>query len=179
MSIIIGVSEIASHLIKGVVKEVTAIGRQIVSFDRSDQVFGNNTTNERLKGRDEIITKNTIAIVVSIALAAFIVLNCYCGHHGLQLSGMSYFYIGLIAFAVLIRVKEIAIQSLARAKERKAAGFPEETKDTQYTLQEWADEIQESFRRGLDVHKAVMHRLTDPQDPLILHSNSSSRSIVE
>lgn len=156
-----------------------AAGREFFSIDRSYEVFtdksGNESVQAKLKGRDEFITKALVTTLIAVAIITLLVVVTHgaipliFGHTGMLgplgslLSGIGNWVIIGIGLAILLNIKEIAIQSVARAREKQEAGITEETADTQYTLQELADEVDVdgSFRKQLDAFHEAMHRLTD------------------
>lgn len=128
-----------------------ALGEHIVTFDRSEKRFTKfGTTNEaHLKGRDEVITRNLVAVALGALLLAFFVHGCV-----MQPGAMNYFMTGAAGFITLVALKEIAIQSIARSKE-KEDWLIEESEETQYhfgeLIKEFTDRWEHSINRFSEI----------------------------
>jgi len=138
-----------------------AAGRQIVTFDRSDEVWG-ETPEAQLKGRARMITTNlAIAAFGALALAVF-AFGCSAPHPG----AFNYFMVGGAGCFTLAALKEVVMQNIARQREKKKYGIEKETEKTRYSFQELMDDYREgahkTFNRLFGSNSRVPSTDNDP-----------------
>lgn len=120
-------------------------GKMVFTFDRTNQVLG-NTKEAQLKGRSRVICHSIIPVALLLLLTVFSIHGCLLNSGGVGS------YIGAAVFGSLgiLGLKEIAAQSVARAKEKKAFGIKEESSETWYSVHDFKAEIVKAIKLPLD-----------------------------
>ncbi len=141
----------AAYICEQTVEIGKGIGQRIITLDRSNQQFVETPESHpeaQLKGRDRMITYELARVVVGTLLIAFFTYQCIA-HPG----GLNYFLAGTAGFFTLVALKEVAIQNIARQKEKKKFGIEEENEDTKFPLHEMVDEVTKGIKD--DVHRSL------------------------
>lgn len=128
------------HSLEQVAESGKAWGKQIVTLDRSGEVWG-ETPEAQLKGRDRVIITYVALAAVGALCLAISIYGCVM-HPG----AYTYSMVGWFSFITLGTLKEAVLQTLARSKEKKQFGVEKETEETQYSLQELMD----GFKQDMD-----------------------------
>ena len=104
-----------------------AITQQAISWDRSNQSLG-KTNEAQLRGRSKEIVGNLVGMLISMICLGYGVYACFTSP-GL----FNYFMVGVTSVSSLIQMKEVALQSIARAREKEQFKI-EESFETTYSL---------------------------------------------
>lgn len=136
---------------------LAASGKEVGTFDRSTQKFG-ETDQAQLKGRARVITQSLTVAALATLFVAFGTYQCI-----MHPAGAMYFLTGSMGLCALIALKEAAVQSIARSREKQKFKIEEETEDTQYHFWELVNDTAKANAKAFENFKKRIFNQTNAE----------------